>query len=112
MFGMTARSMNESATMDSSPVALISVLARYSREDYGANFLYLPIPKREADQAVWGWLQLLQSMGAASKRWTVSADHAADLLKGSHRDLFTPPPVCFEVYRLHQKGMDRVFAKL
>ncbi len=94
------------------PVALINVLRRYSREDYGSIFLYLPFPKRKTDQEAWDWLKLLQSLGATRRRWLISADHGAAILADKHADLFDPPPVGFEVYRLDQKSLDRIFSKL
>ncbi|MGI9420683.1 MAG: hypothetical protein ACR2RA_22905, partial [Geminicoccaceae bacterium] len=36
-----------------------------------------PSPARKSDQEAWAWLQMLKSMGAARRRWLISADHAA-----------------------------------
>ena len=94
------------------PVTFINVLHRYTREDFGSVFLYLPTPKRQVDQEAWTWLQVLKSMGTARRRWIITADHAAINLEHTHPHLFTPPPVNFEVYRLHQDCLTRVFAKL
>ncbi|MEM9627061.1 MAG: hypothetical protein AAGA21_12570 [Pseudomonadota bacterium] len=98
--------------MNCNPITLISILRRYSREDYGAIFLYLPTPPREIDQEAWAWLQMLKSMGAARRRWLISADHAAATVGETHPHLFDPPPVCFETYRLDQGSLDRIFARL
>jgi hypothetical protein len=97
---------------DFNPIALIGVLHRYSREDYGSIFLYLPRPRRAIDREAWAWLLMLRSMGAARKRWLVTTDHAEATLRKSHAHLFDPPPVCFETYRLHQPSLDRIFARL
>ena len=104
--------MKHGGDTEHNPIALINILRRYSREDYGTIFLYLPTPRRDIDQEAWAWLQLLKSMGAARKRWLISADHASAILEHTHPHLFAPPPVCFEVYRLHQVFLDKVFAKL
>ncbi len=98
--------------MDANPITLINILRRYSREDYGTIFLYLPSPRRACDQEAWAWLQLLKSMGAARRRWLISADHAAGTIGESHAHLFDPPPVCFETYRLDQASLGKIFARL
>ena len=94
------------------PIALISILHRYSREDYGSIFLYLPRPKRRLDHDAWAWLRFLKSAGLARQRWLVSADDALLTIGGTHPHLFGPPPVCFETYRLQQRSLDRVIARL
>lgn len=94
------------------PIALISILHRYSREDYGSIFLYLPLPKRGVDQEAWAWLQLMKSMGAARKHWLVSADQALATVGKTHQHLFELPPVCFEIYRLDQRSLNKIIAKL
>jgi hypothetical protein len=104
--------MKDLSQIDGNPIALIAVLRRYSRRDYGTIFFYLPIPTRAVDREASAWLQRLQSMGAARKGWLISADHAAATLGATHDHLFHPPPVFFEAYRLHQSSLDRVFARL
>ena len=104
--------MKRNSEMECNPITLINILRRYSREDYGAIFLYLPSPRRACDQEAWAWLQLLKSMGAARRRWVISADHATGTIGETHGHLFSPPPVCFEAYRLDQTTLDKIFARL
>jgi len=87
------------------PIALISILHRYSREDYGSIFLSLPLPKRGVDQEAWAWLQLMKSMGAARNQ-------ALATVGKTHQHLFELPPVCFEIYRLDQRSLNKIIAKL
>lgn len=94
------------------PVRYISLLRRYCREDYGSIFFFLPHPYRELDSDAADWLSTLWRRGAARKRWMVSADQAADLLLASHPQLFVPPPVCFEVYRVDRVRLNRVLARM
>lgn len=104
--------MKRESEMDANPIALINILRSYSREDYGTIYLYLPSPRRACDQEAWAWLQLLKSMGAARRRWLIPADHAARTISETHAHLFSPPPVCFEAYRLDQNSLDKIFARL
>ncbi|MGI9492788.1 MAG: hypothetical protein ACR2QF_10355 [Geminicoccaceae bacterium] len=104
--------MESQAKADCHPIALISILHRYSREDYGSIFLYLPLPRRRIDQQAWAWLQFLRSMGVARKRWMVSADHALVTIGETHPHLFKPPPVCLETYRLNQQSLNKTIARL
>lgn len=104
--------MEDIAQINRNPVALINMLYRYSRKDYGSVFLYLPTPKREVDQEAWAWLDFLKSTRATRKRWVISADHALVTLGETHAHLFSPPPVCFETYRLDQRTLNRIFARL
>lgn len=104
--------MESLAETNHHPIALIGVLHRYSREDYGSIFLYLPLPKRSNDREAWAWLQVLKAMGAARKHWMVSADHALATIGETHQHLFELPPVCFEIYRLDQQSLNRIIAKL
>lgn len=104
--------MKDTKGIERNPIALINILYRYSREDYGATFLYLPVPRRNVDREAWTWLHFLRSMGAARKRWLISADHTSSTLGKTHKHLFQPSPVCFEAYQLHQSSLDRVFARL
>lgn len=104
--------MNCDPDMNTNPITLINILRRYSREDYGTIFLYLPSPRREIDQEAWAWLQMLKSMGAARRRWLIAADHAEATVGETHPHLFDPPPVCFETYRLDQASLDKIFARL
>ena len=53
--------MNCDPHMNCNPITLINILRRYSREDYGTIFLYLPAPPRKSDQEAWAWLQMLKS---------------------------------------------------
>ena len=104
--------MGHCSKTERNPVKFINILRRYSKEDYGALFLYLPSPSRPVDEEVWAWLSMMRRMGSARKRWMISADHAAILLEHTHPHLFTPPPVCFEVYRLNHDCVMRIFSKL
>ena len=104
--------MNCDPEMNCNPITLINILRRYSREDYGTIFIYLPSPPRRCDQEAWAWLQMLKSMGAARRRWLISADHASATIGETHAHLFDPPPVCFETYRLDQSSLDKIFARL
>ena len=104
--------MDEIEQMNRNPITLINILYRYSRKDYGSIFLYLPSPRRMVDSEAWTWLQFLKSRGAARKRWLVSADHARVTLNETHGHLFNPQPVCFETYRLDQRSLNRIVARL
>lgn len=104
--------MEDVTQMNRNPITLINILYRYSRKDYGSIFLYLPSPRRKIDTEAWRWLQFLKSMGALRKHWMISADHAQITLSETHAHLFDPPPVCFETYRLDQRSLNRIFARL
>lgn len=94
------------------PVRYINVLDRHCREDYGSILFFLPRPERAVDGLARDCLADLWAQGAARRRWLVSADEAAGLLRFSHPHLFTPEPVCFEVYRVDRVRLNRVLAKL
>jgi hypothetical protein len=104
--------MGNSVELDRNPIALISMLYRYGREDFGTTYLYLPLPKRTVDREAWVWLQMLKSMGAARKRWLISSSHTSAVLGKTHAHLFEPSPVCFEAYRLNKVSLERVFERL
>lgn len=104
--------MRNAVGLDRNPIALISILHRYSREDFGTSYLYLPLPRRAIDREAWTWLGTLKSMGAARKRWLISASHTSATLGKTHPHLFAPPPVCFEAYRLNRVSLERVFERL
>ncbi|MGI9451300.1 MAG: hypothetical protein ACR2QH_11780 [Geminicoccaceae bacterium] len=104
--------MESPAKANGHPIALISILHRYSREHYGSIFLYLPRPTRRVDRQAWAWLQFLKSVGVARKRWLVSADHALVTIGETHPHLFEPPPVCLETYRLSQQSLNKTIARL
>ena len=98
--------------MDYHPISLISMLQRYSREDYGTVFLYLPRPRRSVDADAWRWIRAWSSEGITRRRWLISADEAKGVLGSTHPHLFDPPPICFEAYMLNAASLDRIFARL
>lgn len=104
--------MDHTIGTNRNPIALINILHRYSREDFGVTYLYLPLPKRIVDQEAWAWLETLKSMGAARKRWLVCANQIPTTLRETHADLFVPSPVCFEAYRLYRPSLRRILDRL
>ncbi len=104
--------MKHAMKLDCNPVMLINVLSSYGREDWKTTFLYLPIPKRDADREVWAWVQVLQSMGVVRNRWNISPEHAEANLRGMHRHLFDPWPEHFELISLYQARLEKVLQKL
>lgn len=104
--------MREWAETERNPVRFINILRRYGRADYGSVFLYFPKPCRPDDAEAHAWLSMLKAMGAARRQWIAPADQVLVLLQHTHPHLFEPSPVCFEVYRLDQTCLDRIFSRL
>jgi len=104
--------MRQRGKKERDPVQLINILQHYGRDDYGSLFLYFPKPCRRIDEEARDWLATLKAMGSARRRWITSADQVALLLEHTHPHLFKPFPVCFEVYRLNQACLRKMFAKL
>lgn len=94
------------------PLGLVEVLREYGSEEFGSYFLFLPSPRRAADQEAWAWIQCLRAHGLVRRRWLIQADHVSKLVRVTHPHLFEGSPICFEVYRIDQASLPKLFAKL
>ena len=109
---MSIGNNNISPLNDSSPLSLIQTLNHYAVEQYGALFIFLPMPRRQEDNDVYSWVDYLKSIGSVKQRWMLSADQASSTVRNAKPQLFRDETISFQVYRIDRAKLQDVLEKL
>lgn len=90
-------------------LSLVELLREHGVREFGSMYLYMPMPKRDLDDAAWAWITTLQAEGLIKgDQWHVRADHIKETIRNSHGCLFTDDTTHFDVYRLDWQALSRM----
>ena len=90
-------------SISSNPLGLVEIIRDYGVKEFGALFVYLPMPCKGEDREAWAWVELMQlSKAVRGGPWQVQADALTSRMRDSHPRLFQGKPSSFEVYRIDQ----------
>jgi len=94
------------------PLSLMELLREHGVREFGAMYLYMPMPKRPRHEAAWAWIETLGTERLIKgDPWHVKADHVKETVRKSHAHLFADDTTHFDVYRLDWQTLNEMMGE-
>ncbi len=104
---------DEDLVVANNPIGILEVLRDYGTEEWGALFIFLPVPTEAADADAQAWLKIVKCLGIVNGGpWRVDAEGRRHWLEKTHPKLYRSDPLKFDVYRLDRSKLGRVIERL